>query len=81
MGYKINGYVAGLDLLKSTSNNGNKNFVSFSYSGDVASHMHVGEGCACRGRVCVGGGVRVGEGHACVSWAGLCPSEIHSLKS
>lgn len=67
MGYKINGYVAGLDLLKSTSNNGNENFVSFSYSGDVASHMHVGEGCACRGRVCVGGGVCVwGRGmHVC----------------
>ena len=63
MEYKINGYVAGLDLLKSTSNNGNKNFVSFSYSGDAASHMRVGEGCVC------------------VSWAGLCPSEIHSVKS
>lgn len=66
MGYKINGYVAGLDLLKSTSNNGNKNFVSFSYSGDVASHMHVGEGCACRGRVCVGGVCVWGRGmHVC----------------
>lgn len=53
MEYKINGYVAGLDLLKSTSNNGNKNFVSFSYSGDAASHMRVGEGCACGGGVCV----------------------------
>lgn len=42
-GYKINGYVAGLDLLKSTRSDGNKNFIS-SYLGDVVSHMHVGGG-------------------------------------
>lgn len=65
-GYKINGYVAGLDLLKSTSNN-KSNFVSYIFRGCSVTHA-CGGGCACRGRV-RGGGVRVGEGmHMCAGW-------------
>ena len=55
MGYKINGYVAGLDLLKSTSNNRNKNFISFSlFRGCSFTHVCGGRGVhVCHGLDCI----------------------------
>ena len=67
MRYKINGYRVGLDLLKSTINNRNKKFISFSYLGDVVSRNHA-YACACACvRVCL-----------CARAVG---SKIHILKS